>query len=225
VALAALALAAVVQQRAQGYDLRSRCLLVPDCPLTLELVAADGSTREVSLSVAEVNELLKQAHEKAKLAGMGWDREPVKLKPASKLVPLVKRRPRRSRCRNRRRGTVMLPVGVDFRSGRYVATAYNDRDRAEWPAAPGAVVLGSDGDLGERGRREPADAASTRARLPNSNECLLTCGDEPKRARPSKATLSGRGAGVAGGVRGWHVDAEARARRPTVGRCTNREPC
>jgi len=91
VALAALALAAVVQQRAQGYDLRSRCLLVPDGPLSLELIAADGSTREVSLSVAEMNELLKQAHERAKVAGIGWDREPVKLKPAPKLVALVKK--------------------------------------------------------------------------------------------------------------------------------------
>lgn len=91
VALAALALAAVVHQRAQGYDLRSRCLLVPDGPLTLELVAADGSTKEVSITVTEVNELLKQAHEKAKISGMGWDREPVRLKPAPKLVALVKK--------------------------------------------------------------------------------------------------------------------------------------
>lgn len=91
VALAALALAAVVHQRAQGYDLRSRCLLVPDGPLTLELIAADGSTKEASITVTEVNELLKQAHEKAKTSGMGWDREPVRLKPAPKLVALVKK--------------------------------------------------------------------------------------------------------------------------------------
>lgn len=90
VALAALALAAIVHQRAQGYDLRSRCLLVPDGPLTLELVTADGSRQEASLSLAEVNELVKQAHEKAKAVGMGWDREPVRLRPAPKLVALIK---------------------------------------------------------------------------------------------------------------------------------------
>lgn len=91
VALAVLALAAVVHQRAHGYDLRSRCLLVPDGPLTLELVAIDGSAKEASLSVADVNELFKQVQERATAVGMGWDREPVKLKPAPKLVALVKR--------------------------------------------------------------------------------------------------------------------------------------
>jgi CRISPR-associated protein Csb1 len=91
VALAALALAAIVHQRDQGYDLRSRCLLVPDGPLKLELVAADGSSTEASLSRSEANDLLKQAHEMAKAVGMGWDREPVKLRPASKLVALIKK--------------------------------------------------------------------------------------------------------------------------------------
>ena len=91
VAVAALALAAVVHQRAQGYDFRSRCLLVPDGPLSLELVAADGTTKRAALSVAEVNDILKGARENAKATGMGWDREPVKLKPAAKLVALVKR--------------------------------------------------------------------------------------------------------------------------------------
>jgi CRISPR-associated protein Csb1 len=91
VALAALALAAVVHQREQGYDLRSRCLLVPDGPLILDLISADGSSQHVPLSVAEVNTLLKQAIEKAKAAGIGWEREPLKLRPAPKLIALVKR--------------------------------------------------------------------------------------------------------------------------------------
>jgi CRISPR-associated protein Csb1 len=91
IALAALALAAIVHQRAQGYDLRSRCLLVPDGPLTLELIAADGSTTEASLSDNEVNDLLRRAHDKARAAGMAWDREPLKLRPAPKLVALIKR--------------------------------------------------------------------------------------------------------------------------------------
>jgi len=91
VALAALALAAVVHQRAQGYDLRSRCLLVPSGPLTLEVVLADGATKELTLTVAEANQLVKQAHEKAKTAGLGWERQPVKLRPAPKLVALIKK--------------------------------------------------------------------------------------------------------------------------------------
>jgi CRISPR-associated protein Csb1 len=41
-ALAALALAGMVHLREKGYDLRSRCLLVPESPFRLELVMADG---------------------------------------------------------------------------------------------------------------------------------------------------------------------------------------
>ncbi len=91
VALAALAIAGIVHQRAQGYDLRSRCVLVPDGPLALEIVRADGSVEPVTLDVDGANALAKAAHEAAKSVGMGWEREPVKLKPAPKLVALIKR--------------------------------------------------------------------------------------------------------------------------------------
>lgn len=90
-ALAALAVAGVVHQRAQGYDLRSRCLLVADGPLVLEIVRADGATEQFSLTVDEASALLIAAHGDAKAAGMGWEREPLKLKPAAKLVALIKR--------------------------------------------------------------------------------------------------------------------------------------
>lgn len=91
VALAALALAAIVHQRAQGYDLRSRCLLVADGPLTLEVLRPDGGSDEVSLSPDEANDLVRNANAAAKQAGLGWEREPLKLKPAPKLVALIKR--------------------------------------------------------------------------------------------------------------------------------------
>jgi CRISPR-associated protein Csb1 len=90
-ALAALGIAAIVHQRAQGYDLRSRCLLVPEGPLVLDVVRADGSTEPVSLGVEEANALVKNAREAASKAGLPWEREPLKLKPAPKLVALVKR--------------------------------------------------------------------------------------------------------------------------------------
>lgn len=90
-ALAALAVAGIVHQRAQGYDLRSRCVLVPDGPLTLEVVRADGSVEPVTIDVNGANALVKAAHDAATAAGMGWEREPVKLKPAPKLVALIKR--------------------------------------------------------------------------------------------------------------------------------------
>jgi CRISPR-associated protein Csb1 len=91
VALAALALAAVVHQRAQGYDLRSRCLLVPEGPLVLEVVRPDGSIDPVALTVDDANALVAAAQDAARAAGLGWEREPLKLKAAPKLTALIKR--------------------------------------------------------------------------------------------------------------------------------------
>lgn len=90
-ALAALALAAIVHQGAQGYDLRSRCLLIPEGPLGLEVVRPDGSAEPMSLTIDEANELVAAADRAARTAGLGWDREPVKLKAAPKLVALIKK--------------------------------------------------------------------------------------------------------------------------------------
>lgn len=90
-ALAALALAGIIHLRDKGFDLRSRCLLVPDSPLRLEVVAPDGSTSELSLDAAAANALVAEAATQAARVGLAWEREPVKLKPAPKLVALVKR--------------------------------------------------------------------------------------------------------------------------------------
>ncbi|HET9627288.1 MAG TPA: type I-U CRISPR-associated RAMP protein Csb1/Cas7u [Kofleriaceae bacterium] len=90
-AIAALALAAIVHQRAQGYDLRSRCLLVPDGPLALELVRPDGQVEPLALGVDEASALVAAADKAAAAAGMGWRREPVKLKAAPKLIALIKK--------------------------------------------------------------------------------------------------------------------------------------
>lgn len=90
-ALAALGLAGMVHLREKGYDLRSRCLLVPESATHLELVAPDGSVSEVKLDVAQVNQLVAEAAAEAAKLGLAWEREPVKLKPAPKLVALVKR--------------------------------------------------------------------------------------------------------------------------------------
>jgi CRISPR-associated protein Csb1 len=89
--LAALALAGIAHQRAQGYDLRSRCLLVPDGPLALEVVQADGSAEALTYTVDEANALVAAANEAATAQGLGWQRQPIKLRPAPKLVALIKR--------------------------------------------------------------------------------------------------------------------------------------
>jgi CRISPR-associated protein Csb1 len=92
--LAALGLAAVVRLRTQGFDLRSRSALVPDPggPLVFEVLSVDGGepTRH-TLGTAEAKTLLDQAHEKARQFGLGWEREPLKLKPAPKLADLIRR--------------------------------------------------------------------------------------------------------------------------------------
>src|SRR5690606_35362320 len=87
-ALAALALAGVVEQRTKGYDLRSRSLLVPEDgqPLSFEVVPADGGQgTQYSLSSEGAASLLKNAAAKAERAGFAWERVPLRLVPAPKL--------------------------------------------------------------------------------------------------------------------------------------------
>lgn len=76
-ALAALALAGIVHQRAQGYDLRSRCLLVPEVPAGLEVVLPDGTSRVVELDTAGANALLAEPTAQAAKRGLAWQRKPV----------------------------------------------------------------------------------------------------------------------------------------------------
>lgn len=92
-ALAALALAAVALARDNGLDLRSRALLVPEegtRPM-LELVSADGSPPLVyHLTAVQAIELVQQAAAWAAQHGLGWDREPLTLKPMPKLSALIR---------------------------------------------------------------------------------------------------------------------------------------
>jgi CRISPR-associated protein Csb1 len=88
--LAALGIAAIVAARAAGYDLRSRCLLVPDGPLMIEAVRGDGSTTEFTVSLDDAARLLREASQAAAAAGLEWQREPLRLRPAPKLSALVR---------------------------------------------------------------------------------------------------------------------------------------
>ena len=91
-ALAALALAALAWHRRDGFDLRSRCALVPDGPHVLELVPADGGdTESFRLTADQAAELLDAAHEAASACGFGWEREPLRLRPAEKLADLIRK--------------------------------------------------------------------------------------------------------------------------------------
>lgn len=91
-ALAALALAAIVYQRANDYDLRSRSLLVAKEPLSVELVGRDGGeAKRFALTKGEAAGLLKAAEAKARSYGLGWDAKPIVLTPAPKLAGLIRK--------------------------------------------------------------------------------------------------------------------------------------
>ncbi len=90
-ALAALGLAAVVYQRENGYDLRSRCVLVGKEPLAFELLSNDGAPPvKLVLDRAGAQALVAEAQAEARKMGLGWDRGPVNLDPAPKLVQLIR---------------------------------------------------------------------------------------------------------------------------------------
>jgi len=90
--LAALALTAAALAAESGFDLRSRCLLWPDGPLTWELLQTPGKTPEkITLTSANAITMLTEAIEAAKKEGLVWFGETIKLIPAPNLIALLKR--------------------------------------------------------------------------------------------------------------------------------------
>jgi CRISPR-associated protein Csb1 len=91
--LAALALAAVVYQRAsQGYDLRSRCNLVPvDDQPVFEIVITKKDVAKFTLEPQLAAEIFQQAVKAAKAAKLPWREEPLELLPKPALLDLVQR--------------------------------------------------------------------------------------------------------------------------------------
>jgi CRISPR-associated protein Csb1 len=88
-ALAALGLAGIVYQRRNGYDLRSRSLLVPMEPLVFEVLPQDGG-EPARVTVDDPASLLRQAFEAAAAEGLPWELTPVSLTPTPKLAHLVR---------------------------------------------------------------------------------------------------------------------------------------
>lgn len=91
-ALAALGIAAHTLAAEAGYDLRSRCVLVPTSQPSLQLIGRtldDITTVECSSddAIALVNEAAGAVVE----AGLAWDSQPTRLTPTAKLVDLVAR--------------------------------------------------------------------------------------------------------------------------------------
>jgi CRISPR-associated protein Csb1 len=89
--LAALGLTAAVLAFEEGFDLRSRCVLVGEGPVTLELVKRDGSVIPFDLSSADALKLVDESADRAVFAGLPWRAGEVLLRPADRLVELIKR--------------------------------------------------------------------------------------------------------------------------------------
>ncbi len=87
--LAALAMAAIAHQREQGYDLRSRCLLIPDGLAPCELIANDGAITRFDLTASQADMLLGEAIEVVTSKGLPWEEKVFTLEPEEKLVGLV----------------------------------------------------------------------------------------------------------------------------------------
>ena len=90
-ALAALGLTAVVLAFEQGFDLRSRCVLVTTGPVTFEAVARDGTVLAFDLSSADALKLVSEAADRAAAAGMPWRDGELSLRPADRLAELIRR--------------------------------------------------------------------------------------------------------------------------------------
>lgn len=90
--LASLGLAAAVLAFDDGFDLRSRCVLVATENLEFELLRrGGGDTHSFTLSRAEALELLEASASHAADAGFLWESEELLLKPLDDLVTLVRK--------------------------------------------------------------------------------------------------------------------------------------
>ena len=90
-ALAALGLASTALAYEEGFDLRSRCLLVASGPSSFEAVSRDGSVTRFELSGSDALKLVAEAAEQAASAGMSWRSGEMLLKPSERLCELIRR--------------------------------------------------------------------------------------------------------------------------------------
>ena len=91
-ALAALGLAAAVLAFEEGFDLRSRCVLMATDDLTFELMRrGSAASTEFTLDRDAAITLLNEAVAAAEAAGLSWASEELLLQPVDRLVELVKR--------------------------------------------------------------------------------------------------------------------------------------
>ncbi|MDE0268055.1 MAG: type I-U CRISPR-associated RAMP protein Csb1/Cas7u [Acidimicrobiaceae bacterium] len=91
-AIAALGVVAIAYGYETDHDLRSRCLLIPEHAPELEMVSRDGSTPErVAVDRESSAQILGEAAAQAKQLGIGWEEDQIVLRPAPKLLDLLRR--------------------------------------------------------------------------------------------------------------------------------------
>ncbi|MGH9026194.1 MAG: type I-G CRISPR-associated RAMP protein Csb1/Cas7g, partial [Acidimicrobiia bacterium] len=83
--------ASVVLSYEEGFDLRSRCVLVANGPLDFELVSRSGAVDLIQLDSENALALVNEAANKAVSAGLGWRDSELLLRPSDRLVELVRR--------------------------------------------------------------------------------------------------------------------------------------
>lgn len=87
--LAVLALASICKQRHEGYDLRSRCLLVPREEPQFELVYTAKDSRKFALDFDQAKKIFKHSVEEVRKEGFTWDETVQLLEPKENLQGLV----------------------------------------------------------------------------------------------------------------------------------------
>ncbi len=105
-ALATLGLAAVVLAFEEGFDLRSRCVLVPSTGPKFELLGRTGAGRAFALDRSQVLALVEEAMEASAQAGLSWMGDELLLRPTERLIELIVRS---------RRLVAVEPEAVDAR--------------------------------------------------------------------------------------------------------------
>jgi CRISPR-associated protein Csb1 len=89
--LAALALVGLTLSLERGCDLRSRCLLFPEAPLSFELLETPGKPDPIALDSEQAIAIYNQAVDAAKKLGLPWETAPAILTPSPDLIALVRK--------------------------------------------------------------------------------------------------------------------------------------
>jgi CRISPR-associated protein Csb1 len=89
--LAALSLVGLTLSLERGCDLRSRCLLFPEGPLSFELLETPGKPTPILLDSETAIAIYNEAVDAVKKLKLAWDVTPITLTPSPELISLVKK--------------------------------------------------------------------------------------------------------------------------------------